>query len=142
MKKIIILMLFLISCGDYQFGYSDEMRNKNFTSPILMDAGSSIKAPECGGNTCYLPPYSQLNGQISTWADSSCSGDWARGALSENKYPCAQWQNGDVYCVSLNEPVPHIYFKDPNDNFACKEWMITQEAWFKWRFCGNQPIGE
>ncbi len=94
---------------------------------------------------CQGAPFSQLTGSgFSTWAASDCTGEYARGPLSQG-LPCAQFHmpgdvRGDVYCADGSSPVPEIYFKDPNDNWTCKKWVLTSERWVIWRWCGVHPL--
>lgn len=96
---------------------------------------------------CYGPPYSKFYSPgFQTWASPDCTGDWARGALHQNR-PCVQFQPlsvsaGEVYCVDLGSPVDTIYYKDPSDQDACKPWALTTEPWFIWRSCGFEMVSD
>jgi len=89
---------------------------------------------------CVGPPYSQLAGpNYWPWVESDCTGERARGALSQG-LPCAQWPDGEVFCVDVNSPVEHIYFHDPNQGEACVEYLEFYEPWYAWRSCGLEAI--
>lgn len=129
------------------------------------DGGASPRATECRcpvtecpievvcqpsnelSTYCKGPPYSQLSGySFSTWSSPDCAGNtYARGALSEGQYECAQWSvpgmvEGEVYCVDLSSPVATIYFRDPNQGWECVPWTLTTEPWYAWRPCGMAPL--
>lgn len=135
MKRIsILLVVYLSACNSIEtIDFSEESDNTTDQNTSSSDINTIQFDKVCGG-----PYYEIIYPKLSTWANSDCLGDFARGALDQ--YPCAVWSNGKMYCVDIDQPIDKIYYHNSNNNGKCEEWTLYPEQWYIWKYCGNKPL--